>query len=458
MISRRSCLAGFTALAALPRAADAADNRYSGTTVRFLTERNAHQLALAGQLATAAKARGVTLDVRYITTDEIEKKVMIDYVGGATTWDLVYTGGIQRMAQWMHGGVIKDLAPIIKAAGDQKLLAWDDFTPSARSAVTLGNKICGLTIGTSEQALAYRRDLFADPSEMAAFQSRYGYPLQPPQTYKQALDAAAFFTRKSGDMLAGVKLTQPFYGTSLAAKRGTFLWHTYENFVTAFGVDVFDAKSGKSALASPAGLAAVQAMQAFVPFMPAGFINMASSESSEAFASGQVAFISEYFDRLLLTLSRPGPVGMDKTEFTFLPTAEGNPKGAKHGARSGPPVVSIYGRSANAEAAYKLLEDAVSMQGQQDMAEKNIAYLPSRVSVLASVAKQRPVLGYLLKLAQSDTTTMTDVDILPYPSIMKAAEIVDAITGSLSEILTGGGAQPKLLQAQTAVDRLVAGV
>ena len=121
-------------------------------------------------------------------------------------------------------------------------------------------------------------------------------------------------------------------------------------------------------------------------------------------------------------------------------------------------MVSIYGRSANAEAAYKLLEDAVSMQGQQDMAEKNIAYLPSRVSVLASVAKQRPVLGYLLKLAQSDTTTMTDVDILPYPSIMKAAEIVDAITGSLSEILTGGGAQPKLLQAQTAVDRLVAGV
>jgi len=57
-------------------------------------------------------------------------------------------------------------------------------------------------------------------------------------------------------------------------------------------------------------------------------------------------------------------------DFAFFPTAEGNPKGAVSGMRSGPPVVSIYGRSRNAEAAYKLLEAALAPASMNDMARK----------------------------------------------------------------------------------------
>src|SRR5437763_12795798 len=127
MLTRRSYLAGIAGMAALPALAAAADSKYRGTTVHFLTERNAHQLALADRLAAVAKAWGVTLNTRYITTDEIEKKVMIDFVGGATTWDLVYTGGIQRLAQWAARGVVLDIAPLIKSAGDPTRLARDAF-------------------------------------------------------------------------------------------------------------------------------------------------------------------------------------------------------------------------------------------------------------------------------------------------------------------------------------------
>src|SRR5206468_1411204 len=128
---------------------------------------------------------------------------------------------------------------------------------------------------------------------------------------------------------------------------------------------------------------AVETMKAFVPCMPPGYINMGSGETTELFAAGQVAFYSEYFDRLLLNLSKPGgPVGLDKVDFTFLPTAEGNPKDAKHGARSGPPVVAVYGKSANAEPAYKLLEAALSSDEQLKMTQSSPAYLPSRISVL----------------------------------------------------------------------------
>ena len=456
MLTRRSYLAGLAGLAAGSAHAVAADSKYRGTTIHFLTERNAHQLALAERIAAVAKSWGATLNTRYITTDEIEQKVMIDFVGGATTWDLVYTGGIQRLAQWVSGGVVLDIAPLMQSVGDAKLLNWDDFTPSARKAVTFGDKIFGLTCATSEQAMVWRKDLFTHPGEMEAFQAKYGYALTPPETYKQALDIAAFFTRKAGDTLAGSKLDQPFWGTVLAEKRGTFMWHTYENFVAAFGVDVYDPKTHAVGVASPASVKAVETMKAFIPFMPPNYINMSSGEISETFAGGQAAFIGEYFDRLLLNLSKPGPVGLEKAEFSFFPTAEGNPKGAKHGARSGPPVVAIYSKSANAEAAYKLLEAALSPENEMLMAQASQAYLPSRVSVIEQVVKQRPVLGYLLRLAESDATTLTDADILPAPSINKAAEIVDVVTGALSEIMVGAATQPKLQQAQSAVEKLLA--
>ncbi len=466
MLTRRTCLAGLTGIVVGsgpaggplgPSSARAEDGgKYRGATVHFLTERNSHQLALADRLAAIAQQWGVTLRTRFITTDEIEKKVMIDFVGGASTWDLVYTGGIQRMAQWASAGVIQDIAPLIKSVGDPKVLAWDDFTPSARKAVTYGDEVFGITVATSEQAVVFRRDLFTHPTERAAFQSRFGYALKPPETYRQTLDAAAFFTRKPGDMLAGVKLDQPFYGTALAEKRGTFMWHTYENFVAAFGVDVFDPTTHAIGVASPAGISAVETMKAFIPFMPPAYINMSSGELSETFANGQVAFVGEYFDRLLLNLSKAGPVGMSKVDFTFFPTAEGNPKGAKHGARSGPPVVSISAKSANAAAAYKLLEAACSSESQQAMAKASQAYMPSRLSDLQALAKQRPELGYLLRLASSDATLLTDRDILPPPSISKAAEIVDAVTGSLSEIMVGAPVEPKLEQARDALTKLLA--
>ena len=456
MLSRRSCLAGLAGLGVLPVSARAAESKYQGATVHFLTERNAHQLALADKLGEIARGWGVNFDTRYITTDEIEKKVVIDYVGGAETWDLVYTGGVQRMAEWANGGMAKDIAPLISSVGDKELLAWDDFTDAARRAVTDGDKVFGLTVATSEQALVYRKDLFEHPEEQVAFQAKYGYALAAPQTYKQALDVAAFFTRKPGQMLAGRPLTADFYGTILADKRGTFLWHTYEDFVTAFGVDVFDAQTRKAGLDSPANLAALRTMQAFVPYLPPSHINMGSGEIANMFAAGQTAFIAEYFDRLLLNLSGgKAPVTLDMVDFTFLPTAEGNPKGARHGARSGPPVVAIYGRSRNAEVAYKLLEAACAPPQQVAMADKNLAYMPSRVSALRKLAAERPVTGYLLKLSQSDATLYTDRDILPYPSILKAAEIVDAVTGSWSDIMVGGAIEPKLQEAQAKVEKIL---
>lgn len=470
MFTRRVALAGLAGLPLLPAAVRAQASavagelagplaRYKGTTVRFLTERNAHQLALAAELGRIAHAAGITFETRYITTDEIEKMVVIDYAGGAATWVFIYTGGVQRMAEWAYGGIILDLAPTIERIGDPKLLDWSDFTASARHAVTFEDKIFGITCATSEQAMVWRKDLFENAEEKAAFRKRYGYDLAPPETYAAVHDVAEFFTRKPGAMLAGKKLTADFYGTILAAKRGTFLWHTYENYVAAFGVEIYDPKTRKVGLTAPANLALVQAMKALVPFMPPDYINMTSGEIAESFAHGDAAFIGEYFDRLVLVLSAPGTVGLGNVGFGFFPSAPGNPLGRQHGARSGPPVVSISSRSRHADAAYKLLEAACSVAGETEMMQTSVGYFPSRTSVLEALAKRLPVSEYLLRLsaavAAGKVSALTDRDILPYPAITKAAEIVDAVTTPLSDILVGAAVKPKLGEMQASVEALL---
>jgi multiple sugar transport system substrate-binding protein len=446
--------AGCGALVGSPEIAGAADSPYAGTSVRFLTSRNTHQLALADKLGELAKQMGIDLQVRFVTTDQLEKKVVIDYVGGADTWDLVYTGGIQRMHEWAEGGIIQDIAPLIAKFGDQKALALDDFTPAARHAVTQGDKMLGLTVATSEQALAYRKDLFDNPDEKAAFKARYGYDLAAPDTYKQFYDVAQFFTRKKGEKLAGKTLDADFYGTILSNKRGTFLWHKYENVVAAFGVDIYDPTTGRVGVMSPESIAAANYYKSLLPFLPAGHINMSSGESTTLFTNGQVAMMVEYVDRVASSLAksaiRPEMVG-----YAFAPTAEGNPKGRQHAARSGPAVVAVFGRSTNPEAAYKLLEAATTAEQQFAMARKHAGYMPSRVSALKELGADDPASAYLVRMSTAKVDALTDADLLPYPTILKAAQIEDIFGDAISQILLGAPVEQELQKAQIQVEDIV---
>lgn len=61
----------------------------------------------------------------------------------------------------------------------------------------------------------YRADLFEHEDERKNFKKRYGYDLVPPEGIRQLLDVSEFFTRKSGQRLAGKILDAPFYGLAL---------------------------------------------------------------------------------------------------------------------------------------------------------------------------------------------------------------------------------------------------
>ncbi|WP_170285140.1 ABC transporter substrate-binding protein [Microvirga aerophila] len=404
-------------------------------------------------MAEIAKSWGINFQVRFVTTDQLEKKVVVDYTGGAETWDLVYTGGVQRMFDWADGGIVKEMTPFVKEHGDPKLWDWEGLTESARKAVSHGDKILGLAVATSDQTLAYRRDLFENPDEKAAFKAKYGYDLVPPDTYKQFRDVAEFFTRKKGEKLAGVTLDQDVYGTAYSNKKGTFLWHDYENVLLAFGVDLYDPKTGKVGLTSPESVEAANYYKSLVPFQPESHINMSSGEVSTMFANGQLAMYIEYFDRVVSTVAKDAKIKPDQIGYVFPPTQEGNPKGRVHAFRSGPAVIAIFGRATNAEAAFKLLEAAASTESQIEMARKHPGYMPTRKTALEKLIADQPEVDYLRRVSTSKIDALTDAEIMPYPLILKASEIGDAISEAAAAILIGAPVESELAKAQAKVEK-----
>ncbi|MGP3963935.1 ABC transporter substrate-binding protein [Nonomuraea sp. 3N208] len=70
-----------------------------------------------------------------------------------------------------------------------------DLFPALVTEAQVGGAFVGMPVWTNAEILFYRKDLFEDSDEQAAFKKKYGYELTPPTTWEQFNDAAAFFTR-----------------------------------------------------------------------------------------------------------------------------------------------------------------------------------------------------------------------------------------------------------------------
>ena len=70
-----------------------------------------------------------------------------------------------------------------------------DLQPALLADARVAGKWVGMPAWANAEILFYRRDLFDDPAQRAAFRARYGYELAPPRSWRQFEDAAVFFTQ-----------------------------------------------------------------------------------------------------------------------------------------------------------------------------------------------------------------------------------------------------------------------
>jgi len=106
-------------------------------------------------------------------------------------------------------------------------------------------------------SLYFRKDIFNDETEKSNFKKAYNKELAPPETWDEMLDIAKFFTRKSGETLAGKKLDEDFYGFAFLAQRGSFAFAWWLAEFASRGGKYFD-KDMNPMINSEEGVIALQ--------------------------------------------------------------------------------------------------------------------------------------------------------------------------------------------------------
>lgn len=146
----------------------------------------------------------------------------------------------------------------------------------------------GLPVNMDAYGFMYRKDLFEDADEQAAFLERYGYDLEPPQTYQQARDMAEFFTRPDEGLYGWGQMGGRDYDFATTASN-SFLW--------SFGGELYnpDTFEVKGYLDSPASIDGIQAYVDMFQFGPPGSGNWGWDEVNAAYQQGSLAMAMQWY-------------------------------------------------------------------------------------------------------------------------------------------------------------------
>lgn len=437
-------LLGVLALVAvLVAPSEAGQRKYEGVTLRvMLPDGFTESKPVQDALLEAGKVLGTDVKISWYSMDELHDKALIDFAAGNKAWDLLLVHSPSR-GQWADMGVIEPVGKYIAAHPelvDKAKLAMNDYYDISIQNYTYKGVWLGPALYVTGVALFYRTDLFNHPDEKKNFKAKYGYDLKEPATYKEYRDIAEFFTRKKGQTLAGKTLTQDFYGTSHSDKPVGNLWHDFFNYLMAFGADdVYDPKTMRPTINSPQAIAAGNFMAGLSPFMPPGHLNYTSGESTAQFAAGNVAMIIEYFLRCTDMVLNPAKSQVaEKVAFTVLPSVPGV-KGREHAAHHGGNVLSLWGLSANKEAAYKTLELAFSPELMRKVyLEKYVPYgwIPPRPSILNDPDVQRRVPW--MKPMMTKLMDRKDIFYTEEAALPEYFSAIDAMATALHKAMSGG--------------------
>ncbi len=205
---------------------------------------------------------------------------------GGTEWDMV-VGDSQWIGQGATAGYYVDLTDFMKANGIDKSVTPATLQYYGEYPAGSG-KYYGFPTEGDADGWAYRKDLFEDPANMAAFKTEYGYDLAVPTTWAQLMDIAKFFTKADKSMNGVAIYTQKDYD---AITMG------FENVMFSYGAKWQNPDNTvEGVVNSQASIDALQYYRDLYDCCQApGLNNAFYTETNDAFIGGQVAMTMNYF-------------------------------------------------------------------------------------------------------------------------------------------------------------------
>jgi len=280
---------------------------------------------LAQLVADYEAETGIKVNVIQEPWGSFGDRFFAEMAAGGTAWDMVI-GDSQWLGQSTTAGYYVDLTEFLTSTGIKDTVTPATLTYYGEYPAASGT-YWGYPTEGDANGWAYRRDLFEDPAEMAAFEAEYGYPLAVPETYDQFMDIAQFFTRPDQGLYGVAAYTQKDYdGMTMGV----------ENVMFPFGGDWFgEGYEVMGVVNSPENVAAAQFYRDLYDCCQGpGLSNAFFTETNDAMISGQVAMSMNYF-AFFPALVNPGtnPNYYDKMGFFANPAGPGGGRGAGLGGQ-----------------------------------------------------------------------------------------------------------------------------
>jgi multiple sugar transport system substrate-binding protein len=321
----------------------------------------------------------------------IEKEVL-DFTSQGGAYDVVQTtqdgAGV---AYFASAGWIEDLTPYLEktpaafnyradfADAVQAATSWPyggvPAIPEARPYAMMEE--------LTTRIFVYRKDLFDDPKEKAAFQTKYGRELTVPKTTDELLQTAEFFTRPQDNL----------YGISFEGARDLQLYAVWVHFLWAFDGEEWDPATREIQLDSPQARAATEYFLKLSKHTPPGFSSASLFEAVTAFAQGQAA-MSIIWGPTAGMASGPETKVNGKTAFGEIP-------GAKRYLVAGVGMaISKFAKSQRKkDAAWSFISFIESPRIQTKMQEDGNTGPRKSVYGIEAIAKARPAENMSTRLA-----------------------------------------------------------
>jgi multiple sugar transport system substrate-binding protein len=186
-------------------------------------------------------------------------------------------------------GFLKELDPYFSLL-DPKI--GDDYIPVYKDPVIKRDgKTYALMYDGDMLQVAYRKDLFEDPTERKNFKAKYGWDLAPPTTWDHYMQISEFFTRPPN-----------LYGTAFYAARG-FCYAWFANIFAGMGGRWF-ADDMKPGINSEAGVKALETLVKMKDYAVPNILQVDYPALNEVFLNGSTAMVIQWND-LALKVANP---------------------------------------------------------------------------------------------------------------------------------------------------------
>jgi multiple sugar transport system substrate-binding protein len=301
---------------------------------------------------------GVNVTVEMTAWPGFQTKAFTEFNAHGDSYDLV-VGDSQWLGAASAGGHYVELTDFVKEHH-----VADIMTPASMTYYSEYPKGSGrywaVPLEADAIGWAYRKDWFAEPTEMANFRAQYGHDLAPPKTWKELRDIAEFFYRPEA--------IPPRYGVAIYTEiSGDATVLGYASALFSYGGELGDYATCAvdGIINSTQAIQALELYRELYTFTPPNWANAINNENNQAITESLAAMSMNFF-AFFPALTNPS-INRNAASTGFFASPAG-PTGKQFTALGGQGI-SIVSYSKKQEEAKKFLEWFIREDTQQKWAD-----------------------------------------------------------------------------------------